>query len=96
MGRSPRHLNRLLLVVILGGGMIAAATGAVHPQIFVTPPPIADAGPTNAGKRSFQFRHPVQATDTVLHQAAASGDVDLARYLLDRGTAVDLRAEADG
>ncbi len=41
-------------------------------------------------------RAQVAAYDSLLHEAAATGDVGLVRYLLDGGAAVDARALLDG
>ncbi len=39
--------------------------------------------------------HRVQATDMVLHEAAAAGDLELAVYLLEQGVDVDVRSGID-
>ncbi len=41
-------------------------------------------------------RAQVAAYDSLLHEAAATGDVELTRHLLDGGAAVDARATLDG
>lgn len=41
-------------------------------------------------------RAQVAAYDSLLHEAAATGDVELVRHLLDGGAAVDARAALDG
>ena len=41
-------------------------------------------------------RAQVALYDSLLHEAAATGDIELTRYLLDGGAAVDARAALDG
>ncbi len=41
-------------------------------------------------------RAQVALYDSLLHEAAATGDIELIRYLLDGGAAVDARAALDG
>ncbi len=60
--------------------MASAAPGAV------------DFEPLFAAGRPLEV---VQATDMVLHEAAAVGDVELAAYLLERGAGVDVRSAID-
>ena len=85
---APRgRAIRFRLVVVLGWLALAAPEA---PETMAAPR-VPAARPAGAGAPLAL----VQATDRVLHEAAAAGDVELAAYLLEQGAAVDVRSTID-
>ena len=82
---TPRDwAGRLLLIAVFGWLAMAAPEAAAAPRV-------PTVRPTGAGAPLAL----VQATDMVLHEAAAAGDMELAVYLLKQGAAVDVRSAID-
>ncbi len=82
---APRdRAGRFRLIVALAWLAMAVPPAAAAPRV-------PGALPTGAGAPLAL----VQATDMVLHEAAAAGDVELAVYLLEQGAEVDVRSAMD-
>ena len=78
---TSRAIRALTTAVFVLAG--AASTAALGAPKFGNHRP----GPTEV--QAFVY-------DTLLHEAAATGDVELVGYLLDHGAEIDMRAELDG
>ena len=75
----------LRAIAVLGMLALLTPTAAAAPGVVDLDPLFAAARPLAV----------IQATDMVLHEAAASGDLELATYLLERGAEVDVRSAID-
>ena len=75
----------LSAIAVLGALVLLTPTAAAAPGVVDLEPLFAAARPLAV----------IQATDMVLHEAAAAGDVELAAYLLERGAEVDISSAID-